>query len=105
MRGRILHLLISANLHLLQLMVVSLVLFDLLLQGVASDRVLGTESVPLPLHLLEQVDVLAAQNEFLSQLDSATVCSEALKMVGGRAGDALQDLDRVARDATATAIV
>ena len=43
--------LLGSNLHLLELMIVSLMLLDLLLERIASNRVFGTKSVPLPLHL------------------------------------------------------
>ena len=49
--------------------------------------------------------MLSAQNELLSELDGATIRSEALQVVGGWAGDALQDLNRVARDAAPAAVM
>lgn len=49
--------------------------------------------------------MLAAEDEFLGQLDGASVRAEALQVVGGGAGDALQDLHGVPRDAAAAAVV
>ena len=43
--------LLGSNLHLLELMIMSLMLLDLLFQRVAGNRVFGTKSVPLPEHL------------------------------------------------------
>ena len=40
--------LLGSNLHLLELMIMSLMLLDLLFQRVASNRIFGTKSVPLP---------------------------------------------------------
>ena len=86
-------------------MIVTLVLLDFLLQRVARVRDLRRLAVALPLHFLEHVDVLAAQNVLFREFHRASVRSEALQVVRSRAGDALQDLDRVARNAATAAVV
>ena len=53
----------------------------------------------------DQLWVLAAQDELLRQLDCTAVGPEALEMVAGGAGGALEDLDRVARDVAPVAVV
>ena len=83
-----------ANLDLLQ--VVPLVLLNLLLQAVPRDGCLRWLSVSLPLHLLEQVRMLAAQNKLLRQFDCATIRPKTLEMIGSGAGDALENLDGIA---------
>ena len=49
--------------------------------------------------------MLTAENELLCQLYSPSISSEALQVVGSRACHALQDLNRVTRDAAPAAVV
>ena len=78
--------------YLMELVIVALVLLDFLLERVARDRCLGALVYPscssgaappiaLPLHLLQQVLMLSAQDKLLGEFDGAAICPEALEMV------------------------
>lgn len=83
----------------------SLVEFDLLTLREVDQDLLRHGVLLVKAHFLEQTGMLSADDQLLGQFDCTFVRPEALQMVGGGAGNTLEDLDRVARDAAATAVV